>query len=72
MTSLRVIADKMKAINTPKMVTVCEAARLSKLPPKRVPKTPAKTDPAKGARGTANSMLAFNVVLMFDFFPISP
>jgi len=55
------MADSAKAIATPRMVSVCEAARPMRLPPKAVPKIPASADPAKGASGTAHSIGAESI-----------
>ena len=63
-TLLSVMAERMKAINTPRMVSVCEARRPMTLPPKVVPRTPARAAPISGARGTASRVLAERVVLM--------
>ena len=64
-TLLSVMADSTKATNTPRMHRVCDRRRPIKLPPKVVPKTPASAAPTRGARGTASSVVALRVWLMF-------
>ncbi|MCY1376766.1 hypothetical protein D9M69_642830 [compost metagenome] len=58
------MAERMKAISTPRMVRVCEVRRPMTLPPKVVPRMPASAAPTRGASGTARSVLAERVVLM--------
>ncbi len=52
----RIMADTMNATNTPRMVTVCDSLRPIQLPPRAVPKIPAKSAPASGASGTASKV----------------
>ena len=61
------MADKMKAMKTPKMVTVWLALRPKRFPPSLVPKIPANIAPTSGANGTANSALADSVLLIRQF-----
>src|ERR1700744_6428523 len=55
-TDFKVIAEMMKAISTPRMVTLCAPVR-----PIFLPKKPASTAPTSGASGTASSMFAERV-----------
>src|SRR3954469_3404334 len=50
-TAFSVITEMMKAISTPRMVTVCAPRR-----PTCLPKMPATMAPTSGASGTASSM----------------
>ena len=71
-TLLSVMAESTKATNTPRMVSPCEARRPSKLPPKRVPKTPTNNEPTNGASGTANRVDTDKVAaLMVYCYPLS-
>src|SRR5690606_3125812 len=58
-------AERTKATSTPRMVAPCEARRPMTLPPKAVPSTPAMSEPTRGASGTASSVEADSVLLMF-------
>ena len=60
-TLLSVMADKMKATSTPRMVKLCERRRPIQLPPNWVPQIPASKEPTSGARGMASSVLALRV-----------
>src|SRR3569832_1589501 len=64
-TLLSVIAEITKAMNTPRMHSVWEMRRPNRKPPNKKPKMPASTAPAKGASGTASSVDALRVWLMF-------
>ncbi|MNT90588.1 hypothetical protein D3C72_2315200 [compost metagenome] len=55
------MADRMNATSTPRMVRVWLSRRPSQLPPKVVPKMPASSAPASGAKGTARSVEAERV-----------
>src|SRR6476646_5535888 len=68
-TLLSVIAEITKAMNTPRMVKVCDRRRPMRLPPKVVPRMPASKAPASGASGTASRADAESVWLMFLFCP---
>jgi hypothetical protein len=56
-----VMAEMMKAINTPRMVRLCVTFRLMTSPPNLVPSTPAMMEPASGAIGTARRVAAERV-----------
>src|SRR3954471_13898830 len=62
-----VIAEMTKAMNTPRMHSVCDRRRPIRLPPKLVPRTPASTAPTSGASGTARRVEALRVWLMLFF-----
>ena len=63
-TLLSVIADRIKATNTPRMVKVWLSRRPIQLPPKDVPRIPASRAPASGAMGTASRVEAESVALI--------
>src|SRR3569623_525551 len=50
-----------KAMNTPRIVAVCETPRPTLLPPRVVPNRPAMSEPASGASGTTSSWEAERV-----------
>ena len=66
-TLLSVIAEITKAMNTPRIQSVCDRRRPIQLPPNVVPKTPASTAPTRGASGTASRVDALSVWLMLFF-----
>src|SRR5689334_9475169 len=66
-TLLSVIAEITKAMNTPRIVRVCDSRRPIRLPPSVVPKMPAAAAPASGASGTASRVAALRVVLIVSF-----
>jgi hypothetical protein len=58
------MADKTKAVKTPRMVSEWLRRRPTTFPPRVVPKMPANTAPSKGAMGTASKVDAESVALI--------
>ena len=60
-TAISVCTDRISAISTPRMVTVCDVLRPTTLPKNLVPSKPAITEPASGASGTASRRLGLRI-----------